>query len=488
MLKRHGRPGLSRLLAVRMSVVALAVSSSLLLIFFARYTLDAPVLSRLTLHAQVREVARVMRRGGDPAALALYADYPQAYGFRVIDIVAGQKPEVVAEANIGLLPHLDADNDEFEPGFGPEPGSRAGGKSPGRGKWLLTEYERRGDGVRWIQAVMAGDPAHRWIAAVAGALGNRLLFPILAIVPALTLAVFLATRRALRPLAEISRHAETLGDPAAAGGRLAPLPGGKLPLEFETVMAAVNRLLAQLDRALTLQKEFTADVAHELRTPLAVLLLELSELPPSPVAERMRAELEGLRSLIDALLRFAEAEEKAARERRPVDVALLARRVSEDLAAVAFKEHKLIEFDAPQGEVWVSGQETLIDVALRNLVDNAIKAAPARSTVAVAVSGEGRITVEDRGPGVPDERKSLIFERFWRTAPSGGKGIGLALVRRIALLHGGDVRVEDRPGGGASFILSLAPDRKAALHEEGGAKGPPRRRLFGAALARPSQS
>jgi signal transduction histidine kinase len=99
----------------------------------------------------------------------------------------------------------------------------------------------------------------------------------------------------------------------------------------------------------------------------------------------------------------------------------------------------------------------LIETALRNLVDNALKYAPAGTTVKVDVDPSARIAVEDEGPGVPDAQKELVFNRFWRADRRGseGAGIGLALVRRIAALHGASVHVEDRPGGGARFVLQF---------------------------------
>jgi len=104
----------------------------------------------------------------------------------------------------------------------------------------------------------------------------------------------------------------------------------------------------------------------------------------------------------------------------------------------------------------MSGQEDLIDIAVRNVVDNALKASPPASTIDVTVSQTGTVAVEDRGPGIPDRHKEAIFTRFWRADPRrGGVGIGLALVKRIVELHGGSVRVEDRPGGGARCILAL---------------------------------
>jgi signal transduction histidine kinase len=106
-----------------------------------------------------------------------------------------------------------------------------------------------------------------------------------------------------------------------------------------------------------------------------------------------------------------------------------------------------------------SGQSDLIEVAIRNLVDNALRHAPPRSAVSVTVQQGPRVLVEDRGPGIPDAHKEKIFDRFWRADRNrpGSTGIGLALVRRIAQLHGGSVRVEDRPGGGARFVLTLEP-------------------------------
>jgi signal transduction histidine kinase len=150
-----------------------------------------------------------------------------------------------------------------------------------------------------------------------------------------------------------------------------------------------------------------------------------------------------------------------ARDRQPVDIANAARKVCEDLARIAVERQKWIEFDAPEEHVLVSGHPALIDAAIRNVVDNAIKASPPHATISVTVDPQRKVIVDDRGPGVPDQQKALIFDRLWRAErrQPGGLGIGLALVRRIALMHGGDVQVEDRPGGGARFVLTLAPAR-----------------------------
>ena len=325
--------------------------------------------------------------------------------------------------------------------------------------WLMTGRGEVGDHVYWVQAAMVDDPAWQWIGVLGQELLDHVVVPTLFIVPALMLAVYFATRRALRPLTRVARQASELGGAVASGRPFAPLSDEGLPLEFDGVVAGINAMLAKLDRSLTLQKEFTSDVAHQLRTPLAVLLLEVSALPPGAARDRVKRELGDLADLVNQLLGFAQAEDAMARQRDAVDVAGTARKVCEDLAGAAFGAEKQIEFDAPEEAVVVSGHPALIDAAIRNIVDNAVKLSPPHSTISVSVDAERKIVVEDRGPGVPDAQKELIFERFWRAdgrrAP--GSGIGLALVRRIAFLHGGDVRVEDRPGGGARFVVTLGP-------------------------------
>ena len=452
---------LSRTLAIQMSVVALGVSLALVVFFGVRYMIDTEEMHRLTLEAQVHDIVGAFRQGKNPATWALYKNYPGSYGFRVFDHRQAWQRKVVAEANADLLPSPDAASpspnpqptQDFVTGFASIPAPTGG---TGGNRWLLTGRDDVGDHVYWVQAVMVDDPARLWVGVILNEILDHVVLPVLFIVPALTLAAYLTARRALRPLTVVARQAAELGSAVMSGRAFAPLPSERLPLEFHSVVAAINATLGKLDRSLTMQKQFTSDAAHELRTPLAVLLLELSRLPPGPEVERLKREVTDLGDLVNQLLRFAQAEDAMARERRPVDVAGAARKVCEDLAEVAFERQKTIEFDAPEGDVLVSGHPALIDAAIRNIVDNAVKHAPPRSTISVRVDNDRNVIVDDLGSGVPEEQKTLIFERFWRgDRRREGMGIGLALVRRVALLHGGDVHVEDRPGGGARFVLAL---------------------------------
>lgn len=455
-------PTLTRVLAVRTALVALAVTLLLAAFFFAKYTLDTPNLRRATLEMEVRGILAALHDGQDPSRLHQYRSYPNAYGFRVFDRRMPQTRRLIAAANAELFPPLrtlapDASagaEPDIREGFGRLPGAD---QEPDADRWVLTDHEDVKERSYWVQVIMIGDPAWRWRGVMAAEMLDHVVVPVVSIVPPLALAMLFTVRFALRPLDRIARQAAALGTAVGSGGQVTPLATEHLPLEFYQVVSAINAMLARLENTLSLQKQFTADAAHELRTPLAVLLLQIDELPPGPVADNMRDGLRDLGTLVNQLLQFAQAEDAVARQRESVDVGAVARKVCEELASSALARRQIIEFDTTDNLMPVLGHAALIETAIRNVVDNAMKYAPSGTTVSVSVDPASRVKVQDRGPGVPDAQKELIFNRFWRAdrRRSVGAGIGLALVRRIAQLHGGDARVEDRKGGGARFVLSF---------------------------------
>ena len=466
MIRRSNRT-LSQLLAIEMFFVALGVSIALIALTAAYYMLDKPELRRLTLETQVREIVNAIGRGDNPATWKIYKAYPKFYGFRVFDHRQAWQRKVIAEANTELLTSLEEASEAESLAAGKDlisgVSSTAARDLNGDGEpdniWLITGRGEVGNHVYWVQAAMVDDPAWQWTSVLGRELLDHVAVPMIFIVPALMLAVYFVTRRALRPLTRVARQTSELGSAVASGRPFAPLSDDGLPREFDGVVTGINAMLAKLDRSLTLQKDFTSDVAHQLRTPLSVLLLEVSALPSGAARDRVKQEIGELADLVNQLLRFAQAEDAMARQRHAVDIAGTARKVCEDLAGAAFGAEKRIEFDAPERGTIVSGHPALIDAAIRNIIDNAVKVSPPHSTISVSVDAERKVIVEDRGPGVPDAQKEIIFERFWRAdgRRGPGSGIGLALVRRIAFLHGGDVRVEDRPGGGARFVMTLSP-------------------------------
>jgi len=451
---------LSHLLAIDMFMTAFAVSVALIALTAAYYLVDQPELRRLTLEMQVRHIVEAIKRGDDPAKWELYKAHPKSYAFRVFEHREASQRTVISEANTALLKFFETGNGaDLVSGMTSTATRNIGGDGEPDNIWLMTGRGEVGDHVYWVQTAMVDDPAWQWTGVLIRELVDHVAVPILFFVPVLMLAVYFATRRALQPLTRIARQAGELGNAVAAGRSFEPLSNEGLPSEFGGVVTGINAMLAKLDRSLTLQKEFTSDVAHQLRTPLAVLLLEASTLPPGAAQDHIKQELSDLADLVNQLLRFAQAEDAMARQRRAVDITETARKVCEDFADTAFGAKKQIEFDAPEQKALVWGHPALIDAAIRNVVDNAVKLSPPHSTISVSVDSESKIIVEDRGPGVPESQKELIFQRFWRAdgRRSHSSGIGLALVRRIAFLHGGDVHVADRPGGGARFVMSLGP-------------------------------
>ena len=359
--------------------------------------------------------------------------------------------QVIIEANPDLLPPAPDAKDlqeKFE-------ALAVSGNADQAGRWQLIEREQIGRHHFWVQAAMVGDPDWRWREVIAGELMDHVVVPSLTIVPILTLVMFLTTRSAMRPLTRIADQANRIGAAVTAGDAPSRLPEAGLPREFAAVVNAINAMVARLERSLAVQKQFTADVAHELRTPLAVLLLEVARLPDAPARDLLTRDIGALGNLVNELLRFAQAENALAAGHDMVDIVTLVRRVCEDLAPAAIKRRVSLALDAPDKPVLLPGNPALMEVAVRNLVDNAVKFTARRSTVTVQVDASGRISVDDHGPGVPEHQKPLIFERFWRGEQGGGAGVGLALVRRVAQLHAGDVRLEAAPEGGTRFVLSL---------------------------------
>ena len=475
MLGRASQASLSRILAVRMVVTSASVCLLLTLVFLVQYVSDTPHLREATLSANAVGVVQALRSGKDPATLALYRDYPQAYGFRIFDHRALAARHVLASANTRWLPPVqrpastasdpDGDRDrtaigtDLLEGFTLARPDQGRGQGPDNLSMLIRRVSVSGRGY-WVQTYMIGDPAWAGAPVILDNLIGHVFVPALFFIPALTLAMFLTTRSALRPLRRLSDSAQLVGAAVARGQTLAPVPEHGMAREFADVAATINTILAKLDRSLQLQKQFTSDVAHELRTPLAVLLLETSHLPPTPGRERIKGDLKELGQLVNELLRFAQAEDVMATEAGDVDVAAVARKVAEEAVGDALAKRQLIEFFCAESAMFVQGNAALIEIAIRNLVHNALKYSPSNTAVTVRIEPGPVVIVEDRGPGIPPEHRDSVFERFWRMdgQTGNGAGVGLALVRRIAQLHDGGVRLEERPGGGARMVLSFAGD------------------------------
>ena len=305
---------------------------------------------------------------------------------------------------------------------------------------------------RKIRRKLAADAALRSVA------------PLLGVAPVMALLIWWLAALTLRPLQRVAGAVRERDSQS-----LAPLPTAGLPDELAPLVRALNDLLQRLSQALDAQRTFVADAAHELRSPLTALKLQLNLLERAGNdAERAAAQRslgEGTARaawLVEQLLALARNEPgapplaMASVDLAEVGRAALAATVPQALARGCELE---LNADAP---VPVQGDAASLTVLLRNLVDNAVRHSPPGGRVEVRIARSGGVptlTVDDAGPGIPAEDRERVFDRFYRRADAAGEGsgLGLAIVRKVAERHGAVVELSTSPLGGLRASVRFGP-------------------------------
>lgn len=274
----------------------------------------------------------------------------------------------------------------------------------------------------------------------------------LVVAATLLIGVF-GLRRGLEPLRQTSLKAEAID----AGNLTLRLPEGDLPSEIQPLVKAVNGALDRLERSFAVQRQFMANAAHEIRTPMAIVTAALEQLDHGGELGKLRADLARVNRLVEQLLRVARLDAIALDVSGRVDLSAVVAGIVESMAPLALSHGRALAAQGTDRVVAVSGNRYAIEDAVRNLVENAIVHAPPQTEVVVSVDPAGSVNVVDRGPGVSAEDRGRIFERFWRgkERTGTGAGLGLAIVTEIMKAHRGTVSVGDVPGGGASFTLAF---------------------------------
>ncbi|MBK7136732.1 MAG: sensor histidine kinase N-terminal domain-containing protein [Rhodocyclales bacterium] len=336
------------------------------------------------------------------------------------------------------------------------PASRLQSQSEGYGDAVI-------DGKRW-RIFSRWDESRHYVVQVgeryelrdelAESVASHLLHPLYFALPALALLIWLAVGAGLAPLAGVAREVGR-----RAPDNLAHLDAANAPREISPLIAALNVLFDRLRTSLEQERRFTADAAHELRTPLAAVKTQAQvAIGATADAERTRALANVVAGtdcasrLVEQLLVLARLDPQTALPPgQTVDLQALAQQGVAEIAPAA--AGKGIEVGlAPVAAAPVAGDAVLLAVLLRNLLDNAVRYTPPGGEVEVSVrpvDGGVSLTVVDNGPGIPEAERGQVFERFHRVLGSGeaGSGLGLSIVRRIADLHRAGVSLEAGPGG-----------------------------------------
>jgi two-component system, OmpR family, sensor kinase len=291
----------------------------------------------------------------------------------------------------------------------------------------------------------------------------RLLLPVLVLLPFLGLAGWWIVGRGLAPLGRIAGAVKERSPTA-----LTPVPTAGLPMEIRPLAEALNDLLGRLDQSFSLQRRFAADAAHELRTPLTALNLQLqlaeraqTDEDRSRAFERLRQGIRRATRLVQQLLTMARLDPDAATAvPATVDLDALVASVVEDARPLAAERSISLECRDSAGAHIVLGSEDALRLLFNNLVDNAIRYTPegGRVSTAVSLDADGvQVVVEDTGPGIPEEERERVFDRFYRgrSAGSTGTGLGLAIVSQVTEMHRGTVKLGVADGGGLRVCVRI---------------------------------
>ncbi len=305
--------------------------------------------------------------------------------------------------------------------------------------------------------------------ARARALAVRAVLPLALIAPLLMLALWWIINRSLRPLEHTRRQVA-----ARAAEDLTPLPDAGLPDEIQPLVQEINLLFDRLHASFDAQRAFVANAAHELRSPLTALKLQAQSLARSDDPQAQRQAVARLNQGVDRAIRLMqqllllarhESQQEPAQHRR-LDLIPLAQQAVEEMQPLA--RERAIDLSCGQAApVWIDGDADSLSILLRNLLDNAIKYTPPGGRV--RVESELRdthpaLSIEDSGPGIGDDERERVFERFVRGSDpqAAGSGLGLSIARAIAQRHGANLTLGTSARLGGLQASVLFPPARAA--------------------------
>ncbi len=456
------RPSLRvRLILILFTTFLVGMAAAVLFFYWEAIGTQAGLRER-SLQEQARELldavpARHWRTGGFTPALPripAYAHPDTAYGYTLYDprgVVRAISPNRVGKGPLPLT-QIPRQNEKFGPVFfvGPTRTAAITTRAPGNSFFLVVSRD---------------DPDPKTLAE---SLIEQDATPLIVLTPFVLLALALIVvviNRTLRPLQQASSEASRIG-PASS---IARVTTRGLPSEIIPLVTAFNGALDRLSSAYQFEKRLTADAAHELRTPLAVLRMRLESARSREGAlfnwEAVQRDFAQIDRLTAQLLDLARKEEGGAVAAKPeVNLARIAREAAAVMLPLVESAGRPLGVIAPDAVVIANGVEDDLRDMVRNLIENALTHGEGAISIAVARNGDlhqgwAAITVTDEGHGVPESLRSIVFERFRKgDASTAGAGLGLAIVRHVAERHGGTA--EFIAGSGSRIQVRL-PTRAA---------------------------
>ncbi|MBB1253374.1 HAMP domain-containing histidine kinase [Streptomyces sp. OF3] len=425
---------------------------------------DTPL--RITAADRHDDVTRLWRGAAQQGVAPSFFQLRGADGLVRQTVAYGDRPALPARLPDEHRPAAASEKNPDGERFHTTRTARHGGRSGGP-NWLVRTSRLTDDGDMLLVALQTEASDELTDRTARAAITSSVL--VLLALAALSLR---AVRRGLRPLEDIAHTAAAIG--SGDLGRRVEHTGTRT--EVGRLGTALNAMLGQIERAFQERqaseerlRRFVADASHELRTPLtgirgyAELFRRGADSRPEDLAKTMRrieAEAERMGTLVDELLLLARLDQGRPLERRPVDLTALAEDAVADASAV--EPDRPLSLEAPE-PVTVCGDEARLRQVLGNLLANVRRHTPAGTPAAVRVRSvdcTALVEIADRGPGLNEEHRERVFERFFRADPGrsrdqGGAGLGLSIVSAVAQSHGGTVGVRATPGGGATFWLRL---------------------------------
>lgn len=312
----------------------------------------------------------------------------------------------------------------------------------------------------WVSVAISGQGFAPFIPIIFTEIRVHVLFPVVLITLLFLLFNYGVVKRTLKPLNDTIATVDQV-DPVDPSARVPP---SSYSWELQALTESTNHMLERVQRSMHMLRDFSGNVAHELRTPLAIMLLTIRKLPDDQLRESLHKDAISMQRLVEQLLDLSQAESLTIqRDAASVDLGQVARTVVGALVPLALSHQRFIDY-SDEGAPEIRGHEEAISRALRNVIENALAHTPVDTGVQVTCGPGPSYEVRDHGPGIPQASRQRVKERFYRGVgeKSGGAGLGLAIASTIIEAHGGRLEIGDAAGGGALIRLAfVAPSVEA---------------------------